>query len=125
MMKNTIAISLTVVAGLAGLAAGCASTNTLARQQAGLPKDRVDARALFAENCAGCHGKDGRAKTFHGWLVGAQNFTDVRWQTDSTDAEINRAIHTGPGLMPAFQKKLSSAEIGALAAYVRTFKPAP
>lgn len=35
------------------------------------------------------------------------------------------AIKTGPRLMPAFQKKLSAAEIGAPAAYVRTFKAAP
>lgn len=124
-MKNTITLSLTVAAGLAWLTAGCASTNTLAKQQAALPKDQVDARGLFAENCAVCHGKDGRARTFHGWLVDAQNLTDARWQTDATDGEIIHAIQTGPSFMPAFKKKLSPAEIEALAAYVRTFKPAP
>jgi len=55
--------------------------------------------------------------------VGAQNFTDTQWQSDASDAEIVHAIKTGPGLMPAFKKKLSAAEIEALAAYVRTFKP--
>ena len=112
------------MAGLAGLVSGCASTHTLALQQVGFPKEKVDARGLFAENCATCHGQNGRAKTFHGWLVDAQNFTSMHWQNDTSDAEIVHAITTGPGLMPAFQKKLSPAEIEALAAYVRTFKPA-
>ncbi len=123
-MKNGIVIAWLPVIGLAWLVSGCASTSTLAVQQAGYPQDKVDARGLFAENCATCHGQDGRARTFHGWLVGAQNFTDARWQKDTTDAEIIHAINTGPHLMPAFQKKLSVSEIAALAAYARTFKPA-
>ena len=125
-MKNGIAISclLIAISGLSLLVAGCASTGTLAVQQANYPKDQVDAPGLFAENCATCHGRDGRARTFHGRLLGAQNFTDARWQTNTSDAEIIRAIKTGPKLMPAFQKKLSTAEIEALAAYVRTFNPA-
>jgi mono/diheme cytochrome c family protein len=125
-MKNGIVLSclLMAIAGLSWLAAGCASTPTLAMQQAGYAKDQVDAPGLFAENCATCHGRDGRAGTFHGWLLGAQNLADARWQTNSSDEEIIHAIKTGPKLMPAFQKKLSAAEIEALAAYVRTFKPA-
>lgn len=121
-MKNRIAAVLFVISALAWLATGCASTNTLAKQQAGWPKDKVDARGLFAESCATCHGKDGRARTFHGWLVGAQNLTDVHWQ--ATDDEIIDAIKTGPKAMPAFEKKLSAAEIEALADYVHTFQPA-
>jgi len=121
-MKKQIALALIVAFGLAWLVAGCASTGTLALQQAGLPKEKVDAPALLAENCATCHGKDGRAHTFHGRLVGAQNFTDTRWH--ATDEEIIHTIKTGPWAMPAFEKKLSPAEIGSLAAYVRTFKAA-
>ncbi|MFZ0827658.1 MAG: c-type cytochrome [Verrucomicrobiia bacterium] len=116
---------LMAVAGLSWLATGCTSTPTLAVQPAGCSKVQVDVPGLFAENCATCHGRDGRARTFHGWLLGAQNFTNARWQTNTSDAEIIKAIQTGPKLMPAFQKKLSAAEIEALATYVRTFKPAP
>ena len=100
--------------------AGCSSTGPLARQQANYPADKVDARGLFTENCIVCHGKDGRAKTFHGWLVGAQNLTDAQWQVKTTDEEIIQAIKTGPGAMPAFEKKLSPSEIHALATYVRS-----
>jgi len=35
---------------------------------------------LFNDNCARCHGKDGRAKTFHGKMVGARNLTNAKWQ---------------------------------------------
>lgn len=104
--------------------AGCSSTGPLAAQEANYPLTKVDARALFVENCATCHGRDGRAHTFHGWLVGAQNLTDPRWQEDTTDQEITNAITTGPGVMPAFGKKLSSSEIQALAEYVRSFTAA-
>jgi mono/diheme cytochrome c family protein len=123
-MKRQTATAIFVVAGFALMGCGCTSTHTLALQQADFTKEKVDAPALFAENCATCHGQNGRARTFHGWLVDAQNFTSVHWQNDTSDAEIVHAIKTGPGLMPAFQKKLSTAEIEALAAYVRTFKPA-
>jgi cbb3-type cytochrome c oxidase subunit III len=103
---------------------GCAS-HPLSKQEADYPADKVNARGLFEENCIVCHGKDGHAHTFHGRLAGAQNLTDAKWQADTSDAEIVNAIKTGPGVMPAFGKKLSSTEIEALAGYVRTFKPTP
>jgi mono/diheme cytochrome c family protein len=112
------------ILGMLVFGSGCASKPTLAAREAGYPRNQVDARGLFLENCATCHGRDGRARTFHGWLVGAQNFTDPQWQADTTDAEIIHAIKTGPRAMPAFEKKLSPAEIDALATFVRTFKPA-
>jgi cbb3-type cytochrome c oxidase subunit III len=113
-----------MIMGLAAgvmLAAGCASTGKLAKEQAGYPREKVDARALFVENCARCHGADGRAKTFHGVMLEAQNFTDAGWRVGTADAEIIHAIKTGPRSMPAFEGKLSEAEIEALAAYVKTF----
>src|ERR1035441_1574740 len=103
---------------------GCQSKPPLAVQQAGYPKDKVDARALFSESCAKCHGADGRAKTFRERLLQAQNFTDPNWQAASTDQELSTVIKTGPKAMPAFEKKLSQSEIEALVAYVRAFGPA-
>jgi mono/diheme cytochrome c family protein len=100
---------------------GCAS-HRLASEEASYPADKVDVQALFVENCSVCHGKNGRAHTFHGWLVGARNLTKPKWQEETTDAEILNAIKTGPSVMPAFEKKLSEAEIEALAKYVRTLK---
>ncbi|MGA9780489.1 MAG: c-type cytochrome [Limisphaerales bacterium] len=126
-MKTGVATtwSLLVTLTLAPwVVAGCASTCRLTVQQANYPADKIDARGLFTENCITCHGKNGRAHTFHGWLVGAQNLTDAKWQAGTTDGQILNAIKTGPSVMPAFEKKLSPSEIEALAMYVRTFKPA-
>ncbi|MGD0744134.1 MAG: cytochrome c [Verrucomicrobiota bacterium] len=126
-MKIKVATSclLILIPGILFFISGCASTRPLAAQQANYPKDKVDARGLFVENCAVCHGKNGRARTFHGWLVGAQNLTNAKWQEDTTDGEIIHAIKTGPSVMPAFEKKLSPSEIDALAAFVRSFKQTP
>jgi hypothetical protein len=101
---------------------GCASKGPVTVQDANYPPDKIDARGLFLENCTLCHGKNGRAHTFHGWLVGAQNLTRADWQDETSDAQIVHAITTGPRVMPAFGKKLSRPEIEALARYVRTFK---
>jgi mono/diheme cytochrome c family protein len=108
-------------AACAFLVSGCASHH-LASEEANYPADKIDVQALFVENCSICHGKNGRAHTFHGWLAGAQNLTKPKWQEETTDEEIRNAIKTGPGVMPAFGKKLSEAEIEALAKYVRTLK---
>ena len=111
-----------VLIGFALFIWGCASKGPVTVKEADYPAGQVDAKGLFHENCAVCHGKNGRAHTFHGWLVGAQNLTDPEWQSDTSDADIIHAIKTGPGKMPAFEKKLSPTEIEALATYVRTFK---
>lgn len=124
-MKNKISFAyrLLLISGSLCLISGCASTGPLARQEADYPADKVDARGLFTENCATCHGQNGRAHTFHGLLAGAQNFTSLEWQVATTDKQIVHAINAGPGVMPAFEGKLSPSEIEALAKYVRTFRP--
>ena len=121
-MKNKIVMGSFSIA-LAIVVAGCSSTGPAAKRQLNEPKEKVDAKAIFAESCATCHGVDGRAKTWHGRLVRAQNLGDAKWQMTASDSEIIHAIKTGPGAMPAFDKKLSEAEIEALAGYVRGFNP--
>jgi mono/diheme cytochrome c family protein len=114
-------VLVALAAALTALAAGCVSPGKIARAEATYPVDQLDARALFIENCAVCHGRDGRAKTLHGRVLGAQDFTDVFWKTETLHAEIVSAIRTGPRVMPAFRDKLSPAEIEALATFVQTF----
>jgi mono/diheme cytochrome c family protein len=119
--KNLLMLA---AAGMVCLLSSCASSDTLSKQQTDLPKDKINAAGLFGENCVGCHGTNGRAHTFHGIILGAQNLTDAKWQIDTTDDEIVHAIQTGPHAMPEFDKKLSESEIEALAMYVRTLKAA-
>ena len=77
---------------------------------------------LFLKNCASCHGKDGRAKTFKAKFNHARNLTDPEWQAAITDEHMYESILHGKGKMPAFRKKLSETEIGALVTYVRMLK---
>src|ERR1019366_10749610 len=103
-MKRKIArlCLLILISGVLFLNFGCQSNGRLAMQQANYPKDKVDAHGLFNENCAKCHGMDGRARTFHGRLVGAQNFTDAKWQGKVPGGEKLEATKKGAKTTPAF-----------------------
>lgn len=125
MTKNiryqTITMTSALFIGASAFIWGCASRHPLSVEDANYPVSQVDAPGLFQENCVTCHGANGRAHTLHGRLVGAQNLTDLKWQSETSDSQIINAIKTGPGVMPAFGKRLSESEINALAAYVRHF----
>jgi cytochrome c6 len=105
-------VSLCFVA-LSGNAASSANDNKAARQ---------DASAIYAKNCATCHGKDGQAKTFKAKFNHARNLSDAKWQADVSDERLFNSISNGKGKMPAFGKKFSEAEINSLVAYVRQLK---
>ena len=83
----------------------------------------VDGQALYKEHCAKCHGSDGLATTWRGYLFFARDFVDADWQQRQTDARILRRINDGPGIMPAFEKSLTLAEREALVQGVRSFRP--
>lgn len=123
-MRRKERIQLWVLAVIIGVwsICGIASPEFLASHLTNMSQDKADAGKLFNGNCAKCHGKDGRAKTFRGKLVGARNLTDEPWQAQITDEQIAAAIKKGPKEMPAFEQKLTPAEIEALVSYVRHFK---
>jgi mono/diheme cytochrome c family protein len=75
------------------------------------------ASTLFAQDCSGCHGTDG--KGVRG--TGAPNLADRSVQGSLSDQQIAAVIRHGKGAMPAWQDKLSDAQISALTAYVRSF----
>jgi len=80
------------------------------------------AEEIYSSDCAKCHGKDGRAKSMHGKMVHARDFTDAQWQSQTSDEQIIKSIADGKGKMPAFGKKLSQDEIKSLVPIVRGFK---
>jgi len=80
-----------------------------------------DAAALFNNQCAKCHGRDGRAKTARGRQTHTRDITNSEWQNDVSDERIFNSISRGKGKMPAF-KKLSDAEIDSLVSYVRRLR---
>jgi mono/diheme cytochrome c family protein len=90
-------------------------------QQTDLRRDEV-ANVLFLKNCASCHGKDGRAKTFKAKFNHARNLTNPNWQAAISDEHMYESILRGKNKMPAFGKTLSENEVAALVTYVRMLK---
>lgn len=82
----------------------------------------LDARTIYLAKCAGCHGKDGRAKSMRGKFTHARDLTDGSWQNDVTDERLFNSISNGRNKMPKFKKKLSEEQINALVSYVRQLK---
>lgn len=73
------------------------------------------ATALFADNCAACHGPDGKGNR----SMGAPNLTDNEWEYGPTREDIHDQIWNGHGgVMPTWGGRLSPEEIKALAIYV-------
>ena len=87
----------------------------------------ADAKANWDNNCAQCHGADGKAGTKMGKMLNAKDLTDPKVQAEFTDAKAAQSIKEGvkqggKTTMKAFGGKLSDDEIKALVAYVRTLK---
>ncbi|MCC7325276.1 MAG: cytochrome-c oxidase, cbb3-type subunit III [Burkholderiales bacterium] len=102
------------------------------RSLSGLPHDNLRAqlgRAVFAQNCAACHGADGKGNQ----ALGAPNLTDDIWMFGSSEQTIAHGITDGhnadyaggPTPMPAFKDTLSPAQIRVIAAYVWSLSNAP
>ena len=73
---------------------------------------------IFADDCAPCHGSDGKGNR----SVGAPNLTDQIWLYGSDTKTIVDGIWNGHGgVMPAWGEKLDPVTIKALAVYVHTF----
>src|SRR5215210_7905293 len=97
-------------------AATAATQKKLSRRQQQL----ASAKVLFIENCARCHGADGRGETPMGKVFGATNLADAGWwkRERVNEKRLAVSIRDGRGQMPAFGKKLSKEEINALVALV-------
>lgn len=73
------------------------------------------AALLFEENCAGCHG----ARGIGGLGVGAPVLTDDHWIYGGDTKTIFTTLNRGrQGVMPAWEERLSAAEINLMALYV-------
>ena len=72
---------------------------------------------MFADQCASCHGPDGKGKQEQG----APNLTDEIWLYGGTRQAIVESIRTGRGgMMPAWAGRLDPVTIKSLAVYVHS-----
>ncbi|ODT72531.1 MAG: cytochrome-c oxidase, cbb3-type subunit III [Pelagibacterium sp. SCN 63-23] len=78
-------------------------------------EDRTTAETLFAENCAACHGDDAMGMVD----TGAPDLTDAFWIYGGDRSTVRRSIYDGrQGTMPAWEGRLTTAQIRLLALYV-------
>jgi len=76
-------------------------------------------RSLYIQNCARCHGSNGKAQTREGRRLEADDLTTSDAK-DISDAKLRRIITNGRGKMPAFGKRLNSSQITQIMGYVRS-----
>lgn len=94
---------------------------------AAISASAADAKALWSDNCAKCHGDTGKGDTKMGAKLGCKDFTDAKVQADMKDDAMAKAIKEGlksdddRTLMKPFDS-LSDDDIKALVAYVRSLK---
>ena len=75
-------------------------------------------RKLYTSNCARCHGANGKGQTQLGISLETPDLTATA--KGMSVNSIVKIIKNGDGSMPAFGKKLKSADIKSLSNYVRT-----
>jgi cytochrome c oxidase cbb3-type subunit 3 len=72
-------------------------------------------RNLFVNNCATCHGSDGRGAR------GFPNLTDSEWQWGGSPEQIVTSVSNGrTAVMPGFAASLDEEETGVLVDYVQS-----
>jgi len=85
----------------------------------------ADGSAVYGDNCAKCHGDDGKGQTKMGQKLQVRDYTDAKVQESFTDDQGFKAVKEGlkkddQTLMKAYD--LPDADIKAVITYMRTFK---
>ena len=75
-----------------------------------------DAKTLYSQKCASCHGASGKGDTAMGKKLGAPDLTKIK----DSEAQVVAAITNGkPPKMTPYKDKLTTDQIAALAKYVK------
>jgi len=90
---------------------------SLAKLDVAQGADLAKGKKVFADNCASCHGDDGKGKQ----EVGAPNLTDAIWLFGSDRKSMTETVYNGRmGVMPAWGNRLDPVTIKSLTVYVHS-----
>ncbi len=120
-MKNFLLLKTAIALCFLTLGGWTLAAKPNTYQNADQKSEKEAARDLYVKNCARCHGADGKSETNLGKSLEAANLTERSVQKMS-EGKITNTITGGADNMPAFEKKLSAAEIKSIARYVKTLK---
>jgi mono/diheme cytochrome c family protein len=87
----------------------------------------ADGKTIWDEQCAKCHGPDGKGETKMGKKLSIKDFTDAKVQATFTDEQAAKAVKEGVKNAEGVSRMkavegLSDDEIKAVVAQVRSFK---
>ena len=78
---------------------------------------------VYRASCVECHDLDGRGELARESLPSIPDFTNGKWQTSRSDAQLSRSILEGKGKsMPRMKKKLGAVDVTLMVALVRAFR---
>jgi cytochrome c oxidase cbb3-type subunit 3 len=114
LMKRSCLAQFSVAMAVAALSAGAAGCSN----DAG-PAVPIDPAVMYAQNCARCHGADGRGDAELKKTLPVRDFSDATFLARATTEDIARTIMAGTGQMPSFGASLSLPKIQSLSGYVQ------
>jgi cytochrome c6 len=82
-------------------------------------QDVANGEKVYKAKCAACHGPDGKGDTAAGKTTKARDFSSDEVKKES-DAAWTDIIVKGKNKMPAYDKKITDAEVKDVVAYIRT-----
>lgn len=85
-----------------------------------------EAKVIYENQCAKCHGSDGKGDTKFGKKLGAKDYTDPKVQAalkdDAAFKAIKEGLKDGEKILMKPAEKVTDADIKALIAHMRGFK---
>jgi mono/diheme cytochrome c family protein len=105
-------------------------TGTPANGEAGISSvAKIDAEELWREECASCHGRDGKGETRAGKRAGAPDMTKAEFHESASDEQAFKSVkegiidEKGAERKKPFGEHLTDEQIEALVEYLRKFDP--
>jgi mono/diheme cytochrome c family protein len=89
------------------------------------PAVPIDPAVMYAQNCARCHGVDGRGDPELKKTLPVRDFSDPVFLAKAQTDDLQRTIMAGKGQMPAFGASLSLPKIQSLSGYVQRLGRTP